>query len=159
MQCGGISHRLTGASKSNIALRNKKGQTLLLWGDKEPAYELYNQQQQEYPFILWRECQLPITCVISNHREEAVTEILRSEEEALAEAISRGKMAAYKKIPAQAEVVEEYVRVMTRGPELYQVHVTVEVREDIGVFVPLPVEDQKQLEFGETEERKNGATE
>lgn len=139
------AHKLTGNEKKNFLLTNAAGQSILLWGSKETPYSLYHQQEISYPLVIWRQYQLPFIGNVIAYQEEEAVSVTRSEEDALQEAISRGKLEARKKVPPQAEIIEEYVRVMTKGPALFQVQVTLEVREDIGAFVPLPAEEQKQL--------------
>ncbi|MCI8335715.1 MAG: sporulation protein YqfD [Peptococcaceae bacterium] len=153
------SSLLTGEEEISVALRRGQGKSLLLWGKKEAPYELCHEEEQVYPLTIWGRWQLPVSGVITSYAQEEAVTTERSSEEALAEAIARGKMEAQKKVPAAAEVLNEHVRIIAKGPDLFQVQVTLEVREDIGVFVPLAPEDQVQLELlPETEEDgENGA--
>lgn len=146
------SYRLTGEDTTSFAIDSGKGKSLLLWGKKDSPYELCHEEAKSYPFTLWGNWQLPISGVVTNYAEEEAVHTERSSDDALAAAITRGKMEAQKKVPASAEILNEHVRIIAKGPDLYQAQVTLEVREDIGVFVPLAPEDQVQLELPPEEE-------
>ncbi len=152
-------YRLTGEETSSFALRNGQGKSLLLWGKKESPYEICHREDTVVPLVIWQQWQLPVSGVITDFAQEEAVVTERSSDDALAEAVARGKMEARKKVPAQGEILNEYVRIISRGPDLYQAQVTLEVQEDIGVFVPLPPEDQIQLEPIPMEEETAGKKE
>ena len=116
-----------------------------------------HEEERDYPLTVWGQWRLPIDGIVTSYAQEETVHSERSSDEALKEAIARGKMEAQKKVPAQAEVLNEHVRVIAKGPDLYQVQVTLEVQEDIGVFVPLAPEDQVQLEPVPEEENQPSA--
>lgn len=126
----------TGRVKRSLAVRWSNRQ-VTLWGPVKSPFPR-SMSDTKTRKVIWRNINLPVELIITNHWEQKGYRTVRSAEEAWQQAVKLAFQGARRQIPPDAKIVNREVKAVENGTNiLKRAYVILETEEDIGKFIPI----------------------